>query len=91
MNLLSFFSRRSSAPVARERLQILLELANLQAERRLRDPQFTGGFSKVQRLGNRHEVPKVPQLHEPVCSRTDRSHLSIGRCEVLDGRDCSAA
>jgi len=43
--------------------QLLLELANLLAERRLRDAEPAGGASEVQLLRHGEEVAQVAELH----------------------------
>jgi len=45
-----------------------LELTDLLAERRLGDAEPLRGATEVKLLGNRHEVPQVPQLE---CGQID--------------------
>jgi hypothetical protein len=57
---------RDAPPGPREQLhpELALELADLLAERRLRDAEPRGGAAEVQLLRDRHEVPQVPELHD---------------------------
>ena len=48
--------------------EILLEPADLLAERRLRDVKALCGATEVQLFGDGDEVPKVAKLHERTIS-----------------------
>ena len=47
---------------SRLRAELLLELADLPAQRRLRDAQLGGGAAEVPMLGDGGEVPHQPQV-----------------------------
>jgi len=52
-----------TAPIEQGDTNVLLKLANLLAERRLRGVQPGRSARKVQLFGHRHEVPQMPQFH----------------------------
>ena len=51
-------------PVKELHLQLVFELTDLVAERRLAEIQAFRGAPEVQGIRHRHDVPEVPQLHE---------------------------
>ena len=63
----------SLRPVEQCDAELLLELAHLLAERRLRDPHAGGGAPEVQLLGDGDEVAEVAELHV----RCDTQNVSM--------------
>ena len=52
-------------PLEQRRLQLVLEVVHLAAERGLGDTQARGRAREVQFLGHRDEVAQMPQFHAP--------------------------
>jgi hypothetical protein len=63
------------------RAELVLELADLVAQRRLRDVQARGRAAEVELLGDGEEVAQQARLE------VDRRRLSVGDDWVLDGRE----
>ena len=55
----------AAGPLEERGPELALELADLLAERRLRQVQPPGGDREVQRLGNGDEIAQVAEFHEP--------------------------
>jgi hypothetical protein len=70
---------RPLGPVKQPHAQLIFELANLLADRRLRNVESLRGPAEAQLLCDRYEIPEVPKFHAlPLLSVAERS-LRSGR------------
>jgi hypothetical protein len=74
-------------PIEQGDAELLLELADLLAQRRLRDSHPRGGAAEVQLLRDGEEVAQVPELHRGVDTRAARGSGDVSICCLVAGRD----
>ena len=71
----------ASRPIEELQAEALLERADLEAHRRLRDAELLGGLREAAPLDDRAERRELSRIHkQSLCTRLSRNHLASERC-----------